>query len=56
MVGDNLLTDIAFGHRAKFTTVLVESGAHTQQDVKRLCDSSSRGEISPGTTAAAVVG
>eukprot|EP01053_Blabericola_migrator_P006479 Blabericola_migrator_1__6478@NODE_326_length_9761_cov_41_862080_g263_i0_p1_GENE_NODE_326_length_9761_cov_41_862080_g263_i0NODE_326_length_9761_cov_41_862080_g263_i0_p1_ORF_typecomplete_len1066_score158_30Hydrolase_6/PF13344_6/3_3e24Hydrolase_like/PF13242_6/3_7e14HAD_2/PF13419_6/0_13HAD_2/PF13419_6/8_2e05HAD_2/PF13419_6/1_8e04PGP_phosphatase/PF09419_10/3_8e02PGP_phosphatase/PF09419_10/0_00012Acid_phosphat_B/PF03767_14/0_31_NODE_326_length_9761_cov_41_862080_g263_i0833280 len=41
MVGDNLLTDITFGSRAHFTTLLVESGMHNRQDVKRLCSRTS---------------
>eukprot|EP01054_Gregarina_sp_Poly1_P002641 Gregarina_sp_Poly_1__2640@NODE_171_length_12059_cov_195_119163_g152_i0_p1_GENE_NODE_171_length_12059_cov_195_119163_g152_i0NODE_171_length_12059_cov_195_119163_g152_i0_p1_ORF_typecomplete_len1007_score190_44Hydrolase_6/PF13344_6/1e22Hydrolase_like/PF13242_6/2_9e14HAD_2/PF13419_6/16HAD_2/PF13419_6/1_7e05HAD_2/PF13419_6/1_8e04PGP_phosphatase/PF09419_10/1_3e03PGP_phosphatase/PF09419_10/0_00065HAD/PF12710_7/0_56HAD/PF12710_7/1_6e04HAD/PF12710_7/1_8e04_NODE_171_length_12059_cov_195_119163_g152_i01343 len=47
MVGDNLLTDITFGSRANFTTLLVESGMHNKQDVKRLCSRNSKKDTSP---------
>lgn len=46
MVGDNLLTDIAFGHKAKFTTLLVESGMHSRNDVERICGNPSTNTMS----------
>ena len=38
MIGDRLNTDIAFGNALGISTVLVETGVHTRQDVEKSAD------------------